>query len=247
MSNMNWNETLIRCSALYCLFTEPKSKEDKLAGRLSETAKTYLNKIYVEELWGKRREITTKQMEKGNLCEPEGIAIISMLDGVEYTKNEERKSDDYITGEADIVAEDCIHDIKCCWDAESFIPNLTDGINKADFYQAQGYMRLWNKPQARVRKCLISAPIEILKKELYYLFNKMGGTEESPEYIMAAADVNFNLTFDEIPIEHRVIDIIVERDAEIIAAIPSKVAKAREYLAELHEIHMSLNKKPQLI
>ena len=147
---MNWNEVLVRCSSLYCLFTPPKSKEDKLAGNLSETAKTHLNKLYVEYMWGKRRQVTTKQMEKGTICEPEGIAMISALDGIAYVKNEERKSDEYITGEADVVVEKEVQDVKSCWDAESFIPNLVDGISSADFYQMQGYMRLWNKPQARV-------------------------------------------------------------------------------------------------
>lgn len=241
---MNWNEIKIRCSALSSLFTEPQSKEDKAAGRLSATAKKYLHKIYVEELWGKRRDITSKEMEKGILCEPSAIEMLSLLDDATYEKNEEQRENDFLKGTADIITETEIFDVKCSYDAETFIPNITEALNKDYKYQMQGYLHLWDKPQGRVRYCLISAPIEILKRELYYLFNKLNcATEESPEYIMAAADVNFNLTFDEIPIEHRVIDIIVERDAEIIAAIPSKVAKAREYLAELHSIHMSLNKK----
>jgi hypothetical protein len=248
MKEINWDETLIRCSALSCLFTEPQSKEDKLAGKLSKTAKTYLHRVYIEELWGKRKEILSKQMEKGILAEEDAITLLSRLDKVIYSKNQVRETDDYISGHADIVLEDEIQDVKCSYDAETFIVNLTNGVNKDYDYQLQGYMRLYNKPKARIRYCLVSAPIEVLKKELSSLLWKMDvATDASPEYLEAAADLNFNLTFDEIPIEHRVIDVFIPRNEEIIAQIPSKVEKAREYLKELHQMHMKLNLKPQLV
>jgi hypothetical protein len=248
VQELSLEKALIRCSSLGCLFTEPVSKEDKLAGRLSKTAKSHLAKVYIELLWGKRKDITTKQMDKGTLCQPEAIAMTSELFGFPYEQNTERKSDDYITGEADIVVGEGIIDIKCSWDAETFIANLTEPANKDYLYQMQGYMRLWNKPTAIIRYCLVSAPTKILKDELSKLLYRMDvATDVSPEYIEAAAELNFNMTFDEIPIEHRVIDIIIPRNEEIIAQIPEKVEKAREYLKELHEKHMSLNLKPQLI
>jgi hypothetical protein len=244
MEKINWDEVLIRCSSLGCLFTEPQSKEDKLAGKLSKTAKTHLTKVYIEALWDKRKDITTKQMDKGTLCQPEAILMTSKLFGFPYEENTERKSDGYITGEADIVLGEGIIDIKCSWDAETFICNLTEPVNKDYLYQMQGYMRLWNKPTAIIRYCLVSAPTKILKDELSKLLYRMDvATDVSPEYIEAAAELNFNMTFDEIPIEHRVIDIIVPRNEEIIEQIPEKVEKAREYLKELHFHHMSLHHK----
>lgn len=246
--SINWDNFKCRASALGCLFTEPLKKEDKLAGKLSATAKGYLSKAYIEALWGKKKEITTKQMDKGIQCEPEGIMMLSKLDGILYQKNDERMTDDFITGHADIITDDEIFDVKCSWDAETFIKNLTDSTNKDYDYQLQGYMSLYNKPKARIRYCLISAPLEMLKKELFYLFNRMDcATTESPEYLEAAAELNFNLTYDEIPIEHRVIDVFIPRNEEIIAQIPEKVEKAREYLKELHEMHMALNKKSVLV
>lgn len=244
---MTFDTTKIRCSALGSLFTGPQSKEDKIAGNLSKTAKTYLNKAYVEALWGKRRDITTKHMDKGILAEPDAIMMLSILDDEFYDKNMERKEDDFICGHADIVTETEIMDIKCSWDAETFIPNLTESVNKDYLYQLQGYMRLWNKPTARIRYCLVSAPETIIQDELKKLLFRMDvATELNPEYIKAAQDLQFQLTFDEIPIEHRVIDIIIPRDEQIIEQIPSKVEKAREYLRELHEKHMKLSKTYQL-
>jgi hypothetical protein len=248
MKEINWNEFKCRSSALGCLFTEPQKKEDKLAGKLSATAKGYLAKAYIEELWGKRKEVTTKQMDKGILCEPAAISMLSDLDGVLYQKNEVRETNNWITGHADIITDDEIFDVKCSWDSETFIKNLTEPVNKDYDYQLQGYMSLYNRPKARIRYCLCSMPLDMLKKELERLLWSMNvATSDSPEYIEAAAELNFNLTYDEIPIEHRVIDIIIPRNEEIIAQIPEKVEKAREYLKELHQKHMNLNLKPQLV
>ncbi len=244
---MDFTTVKIRCSALGCLFTEPQSKADKDAGNLSKTAKAYLHKVYIEELWGKRRDITTKQMDKGILAEPDAIMMLSILDDEFYDKNFERKEDDYICGMADIVTETEIMDVKCSWDAETFIPNLTESVNKDYLYQLHGYMRLWNKPTARIRYCLVSAPESIIQEELKKLLYRMDvATELNPEYMAAAQDLQFQMTFDEIPIEHRIIDVVIPRDEQIIEQMPAKVEKAREYLAELHEKHMKLNKR-QLI
>jgi hypothetical protein len=248
MTEINWDEFKCRASALGCLFTDPLKKEDKLAGKLSATSKGYLAKAYIEALWDKKKDVTTKQMDKGIQCEPDAILMLSKLDGVKYLKNEVRETDDWITGHADIITDDEIFDVKCSWDAETFIKNLHEPVNKDYDYQLQGYMSLYNKPKARIRYCLVSAPLEVLKKELFYLFSRMDcATTESPEYLEAAAELNFNLTYDEIPIEHRVIDVIIPRNEEIIAQIPEKVEKAREYLKELYDRHMSLNLKTVIV
>ncbi len=243
MNKINWEETKIRCSSLGSLFTEPQSKEDKLAGKLSATAKKHLIEIYARELWGVEKDLVTKQMQKGIEVEAEAIQMLSVLDGELHHKNQEQASNGWISGHADIIEENRITDTKCSYDAFTFLPKLTEEIEKGYMYQLQGYMWLHNKPFGRISYLLVDTPDNIIQSEKYRLLRSMDViSEESPEYLRAAAKLESNMRFSHIPMELRAIHHYTEADPEIIEKIPQKVAKAREFLAELHEKHMSLNK-----
>ena len=60
----NWDETLIRCSSIGALMTEPKEKAAREAGELSKTAKTHLKSVYIQEKYGRIKDIVTKPMQK---------------------------------------------------------------------------------------------------------------------------------------------------------------------------------------
>lgn len=246
MPEINWDTVKIRCSSLGCLFTEPVSKADKDAGNLSKTAKSHLIEVYARELWGVERDIVTKQMKKGIIAEESALTLLSRIDKKFYTKNEEHKSNDWIMGTADIVEENSIIDNKCSWDAFSFLPKLIEPIDKDNYYQLVGYMWLWEKETGRISHTLVDTPANIIQGELYRLLRSMDVvSEESPEYVRAAEKLVSNMKFDHLPMEQRVINYFVSRDdqfAEILEKIPAKVQKAREFLAELHEKHMALNK-----
>lgn len=233
----------IHCSSLGYLFTEPRDKAAKDKGELSATAKTNLYKVYIEHHWNRRRQLNTKHLEKGVVCEPQSIQMISILDDAFYEKNDEVKENDWIIGTADVVDE-YLHDVKSSWDAETFIPMIEDQLEKNYEIQMQGYMWLWNKKKALVRRCLISAPDRILSNEKRSLLYRMDvATDENPEYKLAAAELEYNLTYEDIPIEQRCITHEVLRDENIIGQIPAKVEKAREFLKSLNEKHLSLNLK----
>jgi len=235
---MDFSKVLVRSSALHVLFTEPQSKAEKDAGELSKTAKAYLNDMYIEEVWGIERDITTKEMDKGTECEDEAISMISFLDDKPYIKNTERKENLWITGHADVV-EEAVHDVKCSWSPWTFIPKLTEPIDKTYFYQLQGYMWLWGKQTGYLRYCLVNTPYMILQNELRKLLFSMNvATDLNPEYMEAARNLKKQHVFDHIPIDQRSIKIKVDRDQKILEQIPAKVDKAREYLAYLHSIHM---------
>jgi hypothetical protein len=63
-------------------------------------------------------------------------------------------------------------------------------------------------------------------------------TDESPEYKLAAAKLKRELTFGDIPINERIIQIPVARNEDVIKQIPAKVEKAREYLKYLESVHL---------
>lgn len=239
---LDFSDTLIRCSSLSCLFTEPQKKDDKLAGRLSKTAKTHLVQVYAGLIWGVGKDIVTKQMQKGIVAEEEGITLLSRVDKKFYTKNADRKENEWVSGHCDIEEVDEIIDIKLSWDAFTFLANLTEECKDEYFYQLQGYMWLWNKNKARISYCLVDTPESIRNDEKYRLLRKMDvATEENPDFLKAWERVERGMIFNHISPELRVINQIVDRDEEIIAKIPEKVARAREFLQELHQKHIFTN------
>lgn len=238
MSTVDWNKVLIRCSSLGDLFTEPVSKADKEQGILSKTAKSHLVEVYARVLWGVERDIVTNAIRKGRAAEEDGITLLSRVDRKLYVKNDERKENEWLSGHADIVVDDEILDIKLSWDAFTFLPKLIESIDKDYMYQLQGYMWLWDKPKARISYCLVNTPDNIIQGEKYRLLRGLDViSEESPEFIAAAARLESNMKFDQIPINLRVINKFIDRDEEIIKKIPAKVEKARQFLAELQKLH----------
>lgn len=238
---MNFENTLIRCSSLACLFTEPQSKADKEAGELSKTAKTHLFDVYANQ-FGYYKDIVTKQMKKGIEAEEAGITLLSRVDKVLYNKNNDRKENDYLTGHADIVTDDEIVDIKLSWDIFTFLPKLVEEIDKTYYYQVQGYMWLWEKESATIAYCLVNTPDNIIQGEKYRLLRSMDViSEESPEFLKEAERLERNMNFDQFPPHQRVIKQKVYRDEELIKKIPEKVGKARDFLGGIYYKHLLRN------
>lgn len=242
--SIDWNNFKIRCSSLSVLFVEPKLKVDKEAGELSQTAKRHLYKVYIQAVWGRSKDISTKQMIKGKLVEDEIIEILGFLDNKQYKKNTERKENEWVQGCADVVS-DIIEDAKASWEPESFIPNLIEPLSDDYFYQGQGYCWLWDKPKFKISHALVNCPDSVLQNERRkLLFNMNVATDIAPEYLEAVVEMERNLIFDDIPIGQRIIRREVARDDEIIKQIPDKVIKARKFLAHLHKVHMNGNMLP---
>ena len=243
MSEINWNSVKIRCSSLGSLFTEPQSKADKDAGNLSKTAKSHLIEVYARELWGVEKDILTAAMKKGVEMEEEAITLLSRLDKRLYEKNREQAANEFICGHADIIQPEEIIDTKVSWSAFTFLSNIMEEMDKGYFYQLQGYLWLHNKPKGRISYCLVDTPPNIIQGEKYRLLRSMDViSEESPEFLEAARILESNMKFSHLPPELRVINQVCYRDEAVIEKIPQKVARAREFLAELHEKHMSLYK-----
>ena len=240
---INWDEVKIRCSSLSCLFTEPKLKVDKDAGNLSQTAKSHLIEVYARELWGVEKDIVTKQMQKGIEVEQAAIGLLSCIDGFPYEKWPDRAENSFISGHPDIVTGDGIVDIKCSWDAFTFLPKLLQEVDSSYYYQVQGYMWLFDKKFARISYCLVDTPEHIIEGEKYRLLRSMNvATEDSPEFVKAFKKLRSNMIFSQIPPKLRIINHFVERDEDVIAKIPAKVEKARDFLLEIMEKHIGLYK-----
>ena len=240
---MNWNQTLIRSSSVGYLMTEPQSKADKEAGLLSKTAQKYLIEVYISEKYGRKKDIQTKQMKKGIEAEQDSIDLLSMYLKVPFSKNDKRFTNDFITGFPDIIDNDRIIDIKSSYDLWTFLGNIPDKLDSLYYWQMQSYMWLTNAKSAMITYCLVNTPMSIIEQEKYYLLKKMDvATEENPEYVKEAIKIEFNMTFDDIDINERVLIFNIERNEDDILKIQHKVEKAREFLSEIENKHLNFNK-----
>lgn len=240
---MQWNETHIRASSVGYLMTEPVTKADKEAGLLSKTAQKHLLDVYIAEKYGRKKDIQTKQMKKGIEVEQESIDLLSMYLKMPFNKNEQRFTNDFISGSPDIIDNDRIIDIKSSYDLWTFIGNIPDKLDNLYYWQMQSYMWLTGTKSAVIAYCLVNTPENIIEQEKYYLLKKMDvATEENPEYVKEAMKIEFNMSFDDISLEERVLMFNVGRNEDDILRIQQKVEKAREFLRELEETHLNFNK-----
>jgi len=240
---MQWNDIHIRASSVGYLMTEPQSKADKEAGLLSKTAQKHLLDVYIAEKYGRKKDIQTKQMRKGIEVEQDSIELLSMYLKMPFTKNDQRFTNDYITGFPDIIDNDRIIDIKSSYDLWTFIGNIPDKLDSLYHWQMQSYMWLTGAKSAVIAYCLVNTPENIIEQEKYYMLKKMDvATEESPEYVKEAMKIEFNMSFDDISLEERVLMFNVGRNEDDILRIQQKVEKAREFLRELEETHLNFNK-----
>lgn len=240
---MQWNDTHIRASSVGYLMTEPQSKADKEAGLLSKTAQKHLLDVYIAEKYGRKKDIQTRQMKKGIEVEQDSIDLLSMYLKMPFVKNEERFSNEYITGLPDIIDNDRIIDIKSSYDLWTFIGNIPDKLDSLYYWQMQSYMWLTGTTSAVIAYCLVNTPESIIEQEKYYMLKKMDvATEENPEYVKEAMKIEFNMSFDDISIDERVLMFNVSRNEDDILRIQQKVEKAREFLRELEETHLNFNK-----
>jgi len=207
---------------------------------LSDTAQGHLLEVFVYKMWGKRIKPAldnNKYLMKGKLVENDSIALVSFLDEKLYEKNDERLSNEWLTGEPDLfdgellIKADKVIDVKSSWDLSTYWDAVLDGLKKVWWWQMQGYLALTNCQAGEIHICLVSTPEVLVNDEKRRLFHKMDCvTEEDPAYKAAAANLEFNMRFDDIPPDQRRFIYTVERDDAAIEQIYRRVVKCREWL-----------------
>lgn len=165
---MDFNKVRFRASSWGNLLTEPRSKSE---GSLSITCQKELLKIYSQEVYGRKKDITTKQMDKGIQVEDESIMLFSKVSGEFYFKNEEKLSNEWFSGHPDIFKGDnilnceALYDIKSSWELDSFLPKLLEAPDKGYVAQLNAYYSLTGANTGGIVYCLASAPLNILESE----------------------------------------------------------------------------------
>jgi hypothetical protein len=196
----------IRCSSLSKIMTEPKSKDEIL----SVGAKTYIEDLAKEFVYGYVKEVSSKEMEKGLIVEQACIDMLNEVLFTNYVKNTERRENDWLTGECDIFTGRKIHDIKAPWSLATFPATVFAGRDKDYEWQLRGYMMLWNVDESEIDYCMVSTPDELIRYE-----------PESMHYV------------DHIDPMLRVTRVPYARDKALEDKIKRKVDAAREYFEQI--------------
>lgn len=212
---------------------------------LSDTAKSFIRKIWLKKEKGVVKDIKSKFLDKGTFNEEEAISLISEVDGVFYTKNEERRYNEDHEGECDIFKDfgdkKVVHDTKCSWDAETFMAAKPTTDNE---WQGRIYMELWDADEFHLRYCLVDCPPHLVTQEKYYAWKKyfsdsMNEEEQASLELMMQPiydQIDLNLVYskdDRFTKEERVKTFIFYRDKEKIAEMKKAVKLAREYYKTL--------------
>lgn len=177
---------------------------------LSAGAKTAVENMAKELVYGYTRTFTSKYTDKGLAVENESIALYNSVHFTNYAKNTERKTNDWITGECDIFTGSRIVDIKSAWSLDTFPVTAAQGADTTYEWQLRAYMWLWDVEEAEVAYCLVSTPDELIGYEpLEYHF------------------------VDEIPEVLRVTRVQYTRDRALEDRIRVKVEAANRYLDQV--------------
>lgn len=200
-----------RCSSIGKLMTEPKSKAE---GPLSVGAKTYIRELAAQEIFGVEFEVSSKPIEKGILVEPEAIALLNRVRGLDLTKNTTRLKNEFLTGECDLFDAERRrgHDLKSSWSIATFPICVADCEDRLYEWQMRGYMALHDADEWEVNYCLV----------------------DTPEHLIGFEPMQLHIV-GHIPEHMRLTTWLVKRDAAKEAAIYEKVKHARAYFAEVIE------------
>ena len=206
-----------RASSLSEIMIDAKEKEETL----SKGAKTALEKMAKEYVYGFNEVISGKYMDKGIIVEDESIALYNSVFFTDYKKNIERRTNDWITGECDIFTGSKIIDIKSSWSLATFPATTAAGIDKGYEWQGRAYMMLWDVDEFDIAYCMVNTPDELIKYE-----------QEELHYV------------DHIDEALRVTIVPYQRDMKLEEKIKVKVEAARRYLELLV---IQINEQHQLL
>jgi hypothetical protein len=207
--------------------TSPKSKGEVL----SQTTKTYLQELAIEETFNIRKEFSSRYTDKGNEVEDLSIALCNDVLNLGFIyKNEEHFTNDWITGTPDVNTSEILLDVKSSYDATTFPFFDTKLINKSYFYQMHGYMWLTGKEESLLCYCLIDTPLQIVEDEIRREHWKASLIEESLDL---RAFVQAKHTFGHIPKEKRLKVFKIAKDEKVIEEIKTRIEQCREYYNEL--------------
>lgn len=207
---------LFRASGLSKIMTDPRNKGEIL----SEGAKTEITRIAKEMIFGFRSSFGSKETEKGTAVEQASIDLYNSVFFTSHRKNEERKSNEWITGECDIDTGRKIIDIKSSWSLETFPLRAADAESKAYEWQIRAYLMLYDRDEGEVAYCMVDTPEHLI------------GYDSRDIHVVSHLDEALRVTV-----------VKIKRDQALEDKIKIKVDAAKAYL---HQLIWDTNKEHNL-
>lgn len=215
------------------------SKRPPAGGGLSETAKRFVEQMWLENKYGYREVLRNKYLSKGINMEEDSINLFSEVTGNFYLKNTERKDNGVITGECDMYNDTHIVDVKSSWSLKTFFQSDLSDIYE---WQLRAYMELWNKDEAILAYCLLDATEDMIineQQKSFYYYNNINSEFHSDPIMLAAYEkeveqIKRNLIVsDRIQKDQRVKQFHIERDDSKTTLMYEQLAKAVKYYESL--------------
>ena len=180
---------------------------------LSQTAKSYIIQLAKENFYGYRTELNNKYVLKGLEQEQDSIDLLNAVRFENYVKNQERVTNEYLTGCCDIITEDLILDLKTSWSLDTF-PATSYELKDLNDYEWQGraYMYLYDRPTFELCYVMVSTHPEFLS-----LYDPMDIHE-----------------VDHIDPAKRITSIRFERDKELEIRMEEKLLAASLFYEEVY-------------
>ena len=226
------NDIKFRCSQLGEIMTEPKTKSETI----SETAKQACINSFLKYRYGREKDIENKYISKGLQVEEDSITLYSRLKKTFFKKNETRIENDFISGTPDTFSGESIMtateiiDIKSSWDLFTFYKSKFSKTDKGYFYQLQGYMWLTGAKVAKLVYCLIDTPEALINDaKRRFMWKAMIGDENeiTAEYFPI---LEKNMTFQDVPLEERMFEIIIPLNEPVLISIQDRVIECRYWI-----------------
>tara|TARA_R110002126_G_scaffold89252_2_gene213403 strand:- start:13910 stop:14680 length:771 start_codon:yes stop_codon:yes gene_type:complete len=162
---------------------------------LSQTCKTWIKDSAKEYFYGYKSEITGKMLDKGHINEDTAILRLNYKLGTNFSKNEVRKENGWLTGECDIDHKEAktIRDIKNAWSMETF-PAFEEDVNKkvkeAGYdYQQKGYLILWKYERAFIDYCFTPTPEDLLSSYDNMSIHTINEDLDAGKYITTSEEI----------------------------------------------------------
>lgn len=209
----------------------PKLELHKNDLHLSETCLSYVEKWAKEQLYGRRKEFTSKYTDKGNLCEDDAIQQCA-----EYyrwgmvSKNTQCFEDEHFTGTPDILLQKSVDDTKVSWDFDTF-PLFDEVPNKNYEWQGHIYKALTGREMFGLHYNLMDAPESIVLAEAWRQVRKKGLDELEADLY---DEVKEHMTYSHLPISLRLKSWFFERNKIAEDLAREQVEKINKYINTLN-------------
>lgn len=210
---------------------------------ISQGAKTHCEKWIKRNVYGRGENVSNKYISKGLKTEEDGLnLIVKVLKLGMIYKNEERKEDEFKTGEIDFKDKGIIYDNKASYTLDTF-PLFEKKLDPKYYGQMQGYLDLEGLEKGKVCYTLVDTPIDILKNEIKWIESDDDKQSKAINHVFTVDYWNEvketlfpmakKIDFISIPDEKRVKVFEVTKDIDYVNNINIKSKLCKKYIQEL--------------